>query len=137
MTEVVLAVCILDDKVLITRRLQNNKVLGGYWEFPGGKLEKGETHQQAIVREMKEELSIDVAVDDSSLHKPWPIIEYQYDHDFVRLVPLAIKWLGGEIRDLEVQEHRWVSACELKKIKLPAANQSLKKAVLVHLLQEK
>src|SRR5438094_906042 len=58
--EVAIAVVVRDGRVLICRRRDDDPVLGGYWEFPGGKLEPGETIEQCLVRELEEEVSIAV-----------------------------------------------------------------------------
>ena len=68
-----------DGRVLLASR-PAGKPYAGYWEFPGGKLEEGETVHAALVRELKEEL--DIALADSF---PWFVKEYRYEHAHVRL----------------------------------------------------
>jgi 8-oxo-dGTP diphosphatase len=102
--------------VLITRRPANT-VYGGYWELPGGKVEPDEDPAQAMVREMEEELGIQV-VPGKALD---PVI-HTYPHASVRLHPYFCTWKGGEIQNLGVTEHRWVLPGELHSFTFPEAN---------------
>jgi mutator protein MutT len=107
------------DQVLITKR-KAGAVLGGFWEFPGGKIEPAEEPREALVREFAEELGIRIRV-----NKPLPIIEHRYDHGRVRLHPFFCTRLTGVVRDLQVAEHRWVSPGELVRYEFPPANSRL------------
>jgi 8-oxo-dGTP diphosphatase len=79
-TEVAVAVLVREDgKVLLSSRPEG-KAYAGYWEFPGGKIEKGETPAEAIARELEEELGVKVS--DSF---PWFVKEFRYPHAHVRL----------------------------------------------------
>ena len=62
--EVVAAIIIKDDKILCTQRADDGRFLALKWEFPGGKIETGETHQEALKREIQEELKLDIDVND-------------------------------------------------------------------------
>lgn len=81
------------------------KVCAGFWEFPGGKLEPGETARQALVRELEEELGIHVT-------RAWPWItkRYTYPHADVHLKFFRITAWEGEIRPLEHAAFQWVAA---------------------------
>ncbi len=90
-----------DGRVLITQRPEG-KVYAGYWEFPGGKVEAGETALQAIARELREELSIDV-----ELAFPWLRRRFTYPHATVELRFLRIPSWRGEVRGNEGQAFSW------------------------------
>jgi mutator protein MutT len=93
----------LDHQILITRR-QRHHIYGGYWEFPGGKVEPGESIADAMVRELREELGVDVR-----LHGLIPPLIHIYEHATVRLNPVLATLEPGSPapRNLEVAEHRW------------------------------
>jgi len=93
-----------DGRVLITQR-PPGKVYAGYWEFPGGKVESGETPQAAIRRELKEELAIDV-----ELAYPWLRRRFAYPHATVELRFFRIPKWHGEVRGCEGQAFSWESA---------------------------
>jgi 8-oxo-dGTP diphosphatase len=120
---VVAAVALIDadGRVLIAQRPQG-KSLAGLWEFPGGKLEQGERPEQALVRELKEELNIDVA---ESCLAPLTFASHAYD-DFHLLMPLYVcrRW-KGEVFSNEGQALKWVRARTLRDYPMPAADKPL------------
>jgi A/G-specific adenine glycosylase len=105
--EVTAAVIHKDDKVFIARR-PSHGLLGGMWEFPGGKLEPGETDEQALAREILEELGAEVKVGEKlgSYH-------HAYTHFRVSLRAYHCSLLSGKPRALEASEIRWVAINEL------------------------
>jgi A/G-specific adenine glycosylase len=111
-------------EVLIDQRLEAG-VLAGYWEFPGGKQEPGETIEQTIARELLEELAISVAVE-----KPLISFEHSYGPKQLRFVVHLCRWLAGEPQPLESQQWRWVASAQLLKYNFPAANTRIIKAIL-------
>lgn len=80
------------------------KPYAGYWEFPGGKVEPGETVWQALVRELKEELDIT-----AQAGAPWFVIEHDYEHALVRLHLYRVWQFSGQVRALEGQAFTWAS----------------------------
>lgn len=106
-------------RVLITQR-PHDTVLGSSWEFPGGKVETGETPKQAVVRELLEEIGVHVAPIASL-----SVVEHVYEHAHVHLHPWLCKHLSGDLQDLEVIAHRWVDLAELSQIEFPPANDAL------------
>ncbi len=90
-----------DGRVLITQR-PAGKVYAGYWEFPGGKIEAGETAFEAIVRELREELTVEVEV-----AHPWLRRRFTYPHATVDLRFLRIPQWRGEVRGNEGQAFSW------------------------------
>ena len=73
--EVVAAIIEKDNKILCTQRSIDDPYLSLKWEFPGGKIEEGETHKQALIREIKEELNLDIQVNEHFL-----TINHKYPH---------------------------------------------------------
>lgn len=78
------------------------KHLGGLWEFPGGKVDPGESPEQALVRELREELAVDVEVGPSLRPVTW-----NYGGHEIRLRPFFCKIVGGELKAIEHEELRW------------------------------
>jgi len=107
---IVTAALIVDeDKILITQRKKGKK--GGLlWEFPGGKLEEGESPEECIVREIKEELNIDIEVIDI-----FDVVFHRYTEFNLLMLVYRCSFKGGEITAKEVEDFRWVSAFELKE----------------------
>lgn len=92
-----------DGAVLFGQRLAG-KPYAGWWEFPGGKLETGETVTQALARELHEELGIDIAGS-----SPWVVREHVYPHAHVRLHFHRVEHWRGEPRSKEAQALRWLT----------------------------
>ena len=107
-----------DGRVLIAQRPEG-KAMAGLWEFPGGKIEPGETPEVALVRELKEELGIETW--DSCL-APLTFASHSYE-DFHLLMPLFIcrKW-QGIVAPKEGQKLKWVYVKELRDYPMPAAD---------------
>ena len=107
-----------DGRVLLAQR-PKGKSMAGLWEFPGGKVEKGESPEAALVRELDEELGIQTW--DSCL-APLTFASHQYD-DFHLLMPLFAcrKW-SGIVQPKEGQSLKWVAARDLSKYPMPAAD---------------
>ena len=103
-------------EVLIDQRL-NEGLLGGLWEFPGGKQEPGEAIEATIVRELREELAIEAEVGEELI-----TLEHAYSHKRLRFVVHLCRWTGGEPQPLASQQVRWVSPGDLDAYPFPAAN---------------
>ena len=106
----------VDGRVLIAQRPEG-KSMAGLWEFPGGKVEVGETPETALIRELQEELGIDTW---ASCLAPLTFASHSYD-DFHLLMPLFAcrKW-DGIPQSKENQALKWVHANELKNYRMPA-----------------
>jgi len=111
------------DLILIDRRL-DKVLLGGFWEFPGGKIEGNETVQECIKREVLEEIGIEIAVDSHLI-----TIDHTYSHFRVNLQVYNCRYLSGEARAIECEEIRWVTIQELDNYTFPAANQEIIRAL--------
>ena len=103
-------------RVLIDQRLQEG-LLGGLWEFPGGKQEPGEAIEATIQRELREELAIEVTVGEELI-----TLEHAYSHKRLRFVVHLCRWRSGEPQPLASQQVRWVAPEDLPGYPFPAAN---------------
>ncbi len=110
-----------DGRVLVARRPEG-RCMAGLWEFPGGKLEPGETPEACLVRELREELGIDT---EASCLAPFTFASHAYP-DFHLLMPLYVcrVWRGLP-RPREGQELRWVAPVELERLAMPPADRPL------------
>lgn len=106
-------------QILIARR-PINTTLGGLWEFPGGKIEPGETVTDCIQREIREELGIEVIVGNKLIE-----IAHTYSNFQVTLYVYHCQHLQGEPQPLESDEVRWVTVDELNLYAFPEANQQI------------
>ena len=113
--------------VLIDQRL-NEGLLGGLWEFPGGKQEPGEAIEATIARELREELAIEAAVGEELI-----TLEHAYSHKKLRFVVHLCTWLSGEPQPLASQQVRWVRPEQLGDFPFPAANARIIAALLERL----
>ena len=122
-----IAIVSRDGKILITQR-KDDDTFGGFWEFPGGKREPGETLHQCLARELIEELAIRA--------KPiaeLTLIEHNYPHARVRLFPFVCELDEGiEPRAIECQAMEWIAPSTVKGFKFPPANDSLLDEVIAY-----
>ncbi|MFZ4736475.1 MAG: (deoxy)nucleoside triphosphate pyrophosphohydrolase [Bradymonadia bacterium] len=103
-------------RFLVSRRPSGTH-LAGHWEFPGGKLEAGEAPADALVRELKEELDIDVVVGD-----PYAVGHHVYEEREIVLLVLHCRHVGGTPKPLGVAELAWLEAREIIALDLPPAD---------------
>ncbi len=110
-----------DGRVLIAER-PPGKTMAGLWEFPGGKIRPGETPEQALIRELREELGIDV---EQSCLAPLTFASHDYDR-FHLLMPLYVcRIWEGTVTPREGQTLRWVRPARLKDFPMPPADAPL------------
>jgi len=110
--------------VLIAKRGANQHQ-GNMWEFPGGKLEPGELPLQALCRELREEIGIEVKRSKHLLD-----LEHRYVDKAVRLYVFVVEQFLGEPQSLEAQPLLWVCRTKLKNYQFPQANQPIVEALL-------
>ncbi|MDA0705014.1 MAG: bifunctional GNAT family N-acetyltransferase/(deoxy)nucleoside triphosphate pyrophosphohydrolase, partial [Proteobacteria bacterium] len=111
----------IDGRVLIAKRPEG-KPMAGLWEFPGGKVAAGETPEAALIRELKEELDLDVA---ASCLAPLTFASHAYE-DFHLLMPLyACRVWDGQARAMEGQVLKWVRIGDLADYPMPPADKPL------------
>jgi 8-oxo-dGTP diphosphatase len=103
-------------QILIDRRRPEG-VMGGLWEFPGGKIEPGETVEECIKREIYEELAIEIEVREHLI-----TIDHTYTHLRVTLTVHQCHLVAGIPQPLECDEIRWVNLDELEQFAFPQAN---------------
>jgi mutator protein MutT len=117
--EVAAGLVFREGKLLITRRSAGGH-LGGFWEFPGGKREPGETFEECLHRELREELGIEVQID--SLIEE---IVHHYPERAVRLKFFRCRWLRHEPQPIGCESVAWITAGELGQYAFPAADARL------------
>lgn len=108
-----------DGHLLIDQR-KHEDMLGGLWEFPGGKVQDGESYEQAVVREVKEELGIDVHVKNHVA-----TIEHGYSHFTITMHAYECQYVAGEPQAIECADWRWVTLEDLHNYAFPRANGKL------------
>lgn len=117
--KVAVGVVLRGDETFITRRLAHQHQ-GGKWEFPGGKVEANETTEQALKRELEEEIGIQV-----QSSTPLIVIEHQYPDKHVMLDVHKVSDFTGDPSGLEGQEGQWVTLAKLPELDFPKANKEI------------
>ena len=105
--DVTAAIIIRDNRVLITRRAYNQK-LAGKWEFPGGKIEQGESPESCLIRELEEELGIHVRI-----NQKFGESQYRYEHGEIRLLAYYADIVSGSITLSVHDAYSWVPAISI------------------------
>ena len=124
-----IGVAVINDhqgKILIDRR-KNEGEMGGLWEFPGGKVEAGETIEECIEREVREELDIEVEVGDRLT-----TITHQYQTFKVTLYVHNCRYVSGKPQPLKCEEIHWVEPVQMHQYQFPQANLQI-----INLLQQR
>lgn len=119
MVEVVAALIMKDEKILIAQR-PDGKARAGLWEFVGGKVEKGEKKEDALIRECREELGVIVDV-----QKEYMTVEHVYPDLTVRLTLFVASIPSGEPRKLEHKDLRWITVDEIDDYEFCPADESI------------
>jgi A/G-specific adenine glycosylase len=113
-----------DRRILIARRPLKG-MLGGLWEFPGGKRQEGESLQQCLQREILEELGAEISVGEELV-----CIRHSYSHFRISLYAFLCRLTNGQPRPLEAPELRWVWPHELPEFAFPVTDQKIVRVVM-------
>jgi len=116
---VAVGVIISDQEVFLTKR-HAEAHQGGKWEFPGGKVENNESVYQALARELKEEVSIDILA-----CQPFLLIEHDYGDKKVKLEIFLVDQFLGQPTALEGNEEQWCKLSDLDSLEFPDANAAI------------
>lgn len=108
-----------DGKILIGQRPENNS-LAGQWEFPGGKIESGETPEQALARELSEELAIEAKIGDLRL-----ACTHSYGEVNILILFYEVNYWKGEPKAMHHMMLDWIFPSELKTLNIPEANRKI------------
>lgn len=103
-------------KILVAKRKQGKK-LGGFWEFPGGKIEEGETPQDSLKRELQEEMNVEIEVGAFIGENVHYYVEFA-----IRLMVYKARIIRGKIKLLDHDEYAWLEVGELTNVKLAPAD---------------
>jgi mutator protein MutT len=114
-----IAVVINEGKVLICQRKKDDS-FGGFWEFPGGKCEPGETLESCLIRELQEEVALLVQPVEA-----YPPIAHDYPTVKLTLHPFRCKLISGQLQLIECQQAQWVAPQSLRNFRFPPANAAL------------
>lgn len=110
-------------KILIQQRLSEG-LLGGLWEFPGGKVEAGESLAECVAREVREELGIEIRVGKEIL-----AVDHAYSHFSITLHAFRCEFVAGRVKPASAQNWKWVAPRELEHYAFPAANKKIIQAL--------
>lgn len=113
-----------EGKILIAQR-NKKKAQGGLWEFPGGKIEPNETKEEAIVREIKEEMDIDIVAKEFIDQKV-----FKYPEKDINLIAIECKQISGNIKLNEHEDIKWVNKNELRNFDFAPADEFIVQAIL-------
>lgn len=119
MIKVTCAIIIRNKKILITQRGEDSDH-PFQWEFPGGKVNPGETIQECIVREIREELNIDIEILEKMM-----AVDFDYGFKKIRLIPFLCSPSNSEIRLNEHNDFKWIEPAELGQIDFSEADKKL------------
>lgn len=108
---------------LIAKRKKDD-MLGGLWEFPGGRVEEGESYEEALIRELREELAIDVEVIGPFMH-----LDHAYTHFRITLYVYHCRHIGGEPEAIECADWTWAAPGELSAYALSIADRKIADAL--------
>ncbi|MEZ4392574.1 MAG: (deoxy)nucleoside triphosphate pyrophosphohydrolase [Polyangiales bacterium] len=109
--------------VLVTQRMRGAH-LEGAWEFPGGKLEEDESPEEALARELREEIGVECEVGEVL-----DVTHWRYEQKRVLLIFYAARIRSGEVTDLGVAAHRWATLRELDGLSFPPADEKVLRRV--------
>jgi len=113
-----------NEKIFICRR-SKNKSLGGFWEFPGGKVERNENYEECLKRELLEELEMEV-----DIVKHFKTVEHDYETFRIQLISFLCKYKIASYSMNDHDDYMWVMTEELKKMNLTPADMPIAEALI-------
>lgn len=125
MIDVAAAIIINENMEILIAKRKKEKSQGGLWEFPGGKVEKGETLEECLVRELKEEMEIDIEISEYFGENI-----YYYEKANIRLIAFKAKILGGNIKLIDHDEYAWAEINSLKNFEFAPADINFVKRIM-------
>ena len=128
-TEVTCAVIVRDGLILATRRGKDMDH-AGLWEFPGGKLHPGETYEECLIREIKEELNVTVRITGELVPS-----EFQYPQKRIKLIPFWAEVVEGTLYSVEHDRVEWFSPSQLMRLAWPGADMPIVEQVIAHFVR--
>lgn len=123
--QIAVGICINSTGEVLIALRPEDKMLGGFWEFPGGKIEQGESAEEAVVRELREELSVVTEVYPQKLIE----IKHAYSHFKITMHAYFCRITDGIPKPKESEEIKWVHIDELQDYPFPKANRKLTEAI--------
>ena len=117
MIRVTAAIIESENKILIAQRKSKDNLFGGLWEFPGGKIEDGETPEECMARELKEELEIEVEVGTLITSN-----KHRYPNGIFELLVYKVEHISGNFVLNDHDEVKWITIDEISKFDFPPAN---------------
>ncbi len=126
---VILALLDADNKILICKRPKGAS-MPGYWEFPGGKIKLNESPEDALIREINEELSIDIV---HSCIAPLTFSTYDYKNESILILMYVCRVWNGNPVAIVAEEIKWVDIKNLRNFKMPEPNDSLVAMIIDYL----
>lgn len=128
-TEVTCAVIVRDGLILATRRGKDMDH-AGLWEFPGGKLHPGESYEECLIREIKEELNVTVRLTGELVPS-----EFQYPQKRIKLIPFWAEIVDGTLYSVEHDRVEWFSPSQLMRLAWPGADMPIVEQVIAHFIR--
>ena len=128
-TEVTCAVIVRDGFILATRRGKDMDH-AGLWEFPGGKLHPGESYEECLIREIKEELNVTVRITGELIPS-----EFQYPQKRIKLIPFWAEIVEGTLYSVEHDRVEWFSPSQLMRLAWPGADMPIVEQVIAHFVR--
>jgi 8-oxo-dGTP diphosphatase len=109
------------NQVLIAQRKKDSWLEPNKWEFPGGKVEPGETYEECLIREIKEELGIAISISRFLMKTTH---NYEKDNTIfpITLMAYIVDWVGGDVKNIDCQDSRWVDIQDLNMYNFAAAD---------------
>jgi len=118
------AITLRDDQSILVARRRQEDMLGGLWEFPGGKRKAGETLEEALRREIHEEMAIEIAVGEL-----WIKVRHAYTHFRITLYAFNCRLVAGEPRCIECDDFRWATLDELDDLPMAVTDRKVAQVV--------